>query len=75
MSTSKTGPNTPRKLPRGSRVVIKRDEEKYPPTRLWRDWRGKKGTVIEHNLGEIGVDLDDGSPTLWFYPYEVERLK
>lgn len=68
--------NTPRKLPKGSRVLITRDENKYPARGTWFGYRGKKGFVTEHNLGEIGVAFSKGGSTeAWFQPYEVERIK
>ena len=39
----------------GDRVRIQRDETRYPSKGTWPHFRDKTGTVVEFNLGEVGV--------------------
>lgn len=69
----------------GSLVRIERDEARYPSRGTWPQLRGKAGTVVEHNLGEVGVSFGSVKPrtdgrgrfrwnsedVYWFQPYEV----
>jgi hypothetical protein len=70
----------------GGRVRIERDETRYPSKGTWPQFRGKTGTVVEINLGEIGVVFGkvkprhDGrgkfirsghEPITWFQSYEL----
>jgi hypothetical protein len=47
----------------GDRVKIERDEQLYPSKGTWPYYRGKTGTVVEHNLGEIGASFGKVTPT------------
>lgn len=73
----------------GDRVKIGRDEKKYPSKGTWPRFRDKTGTVVEFNMGEIGVVFGkvkprtDGrgkfirsghEPITWFLPREVTPL-
>lgn len=66
----------------GTKVRIERDETLYPSKGTWPKYRGKRGTVVENNIGEIGVVFgetwrdsrnrirhDEG--ITWFQPYEI----
>lgn len=61
---------------KGTRVRIERDESVYPTSRVWRDFKGRTGTVFGTNMGEIGVRFDhpDRTGPAWFQPYEVTKI-
>ena len=57
------GPDAPApNLTVGSRVRCERDEKLYPSKGTWPYYRGKTGTVVEHNLGEVGVCFSKVTP-------------
>lgn len=71
----------------GTKVRIERDERRYPSKGTWPQFRGKTGTVVEINLGEIGVTFGkayprpdrprvyrSAGPVTWFQPYEITPL-
>jgi hypothetical protein len=68
----------------GDRVVIERDERKYPSRGTWPQFRGRTGTVVQTNLGEYGVVFGKVAPrtdgrgafrfegtVTWFQPHEL----
>lgn len=60
----------------GTKVVVQRDEAKYPPRGSWKFYRGKRGVVTGTSLGEIGVSFNKGSSAdAWFKRYELKELK
>lgn len=76
-----------RKPRRGDRVLVERDEERWPPKGTWKNYRGREGTVITTNRidKEYGVtfgavrERSDGSlagaDTLtWFLDHELTVL-
>ncbi len=70
----------------GDRVKIERDQKLYPSKGTWPQFRGRTGTVVQFNLGEIGVCFGkvwaaspkanrvlewEADQVYWFQPYEV----
>lgn len=47
----------------GTKVIVQRDETKYPPRGTGEQYRGRKGTVTCTALGEIGVSFTNGMST------------
>jgi len=41
----------------GDRVRIERDETRYPPRGTWPRFRGRRGTVVATNLGELATEI------------------
>ncbi|AOQ28169.1 hypothetical protein SEA_DUDELITTLE_51 [Mycobacterium phage DudeLittle] len=65
---------------KGTKVVIERDESKYPATRTWKQFRGKKGVVTCEVRGggpiEYGVSFSGGdSADAYFKAYELTERK
>lgn len=60
----------------GTKVVVERDESKYPSRGTWPRFRGKKGVVTGTAHGEIGVSFDGGPVAdAWFQRYELTERK
>lgn len=62
----------------GTKVVVQRDETKYPSKGSWPRFRGKRGVVTGTSHGEIGVSFsnDAGAPAdAWFQRYELTEWK
>jgi hypothetical protein len=69
----------------GDHLRIERDETRYPSKGTWPSFRGTTGTIVEFNLGEVGVCFTKVTPrtdgrgnfrydtksVAWFQPYEV----
>lgn len=59
----------------GTRVIVERDETKYPSRGSWPRFRGKRGTVTGTSLGEIGVSFSGGKEAeAWFQRYELRAI-
>lgn len=70
----------------GDRVRVERDETLYPSKGTWPRFRGKYGTVVETNDGELGVvfgkvrersgkgSLIGNEPVTWFQNYELRKI-
>lgn len=60
----------------GTRVIVQRDETKYPSKGSWPQFRGRKGVVTCNNDGEIGVSFCQGTTAdAYFQPYELTERK
>lgn len=60
----------------GTRVIVERDEKKYPPRGTWKQYRGKKGKVTCTALGTIGVSFSNDTNTdAYFQRYELKEIK
>ena len=70
----------------GTVVRIERDETKYPSKGTWPQFRGRTGTVVEFNLGEIAIGKTlpasgrrggnmAGNAVTWFRPYELAVIE
>lgn len=58
----------------GTRVIVERDEKKYPPRGSWKFYRGKKGVVTGTSQGEIGVSFSNGHQAdAWFQRHELSE--
>lgn len=65
---------------------VERDEKLYPSKGTWPRFRGKYGTVVETNDGELGVvfgkvravssrgSLIGNEPVTWFQNYELRKI-
>ncbi|AIS73814.1 hypothetical protein SEA_SEMPERFI_53 [Mycobacterium phage SemperFi] len=67
-------------MKKGTKVVIERDESKYPVTGTWKRFRGKKGVVTCEVRGggpiEYGVSFSGGdSADAYFKAYEMTERK
>ncbi|ASR86154.1 hypothetical protein SEA_BOBSWAGET_48 [Mycobacterium phage BobSwaget] len=65
---------------KGTKVVIQRDEKKYPAKGTWKQFRGKKGVVTCEVRGagpvEYGVSFSGGdSADAYFKSYEMSERK
>ena len=66
--------SAPAPFPVGARVVVERDEQRYPSRGTWPRYRGKVGMVASPGeFGEVGVLLGVG--TVWFKPWELRRIR
>lgn len=52
-------------LPKGTKVKVNTPQE--------RRYHGKTGEVIEHNMGETGVDFGSGA-LVWFLPNQLIKV-
>lgn len=66
----------------GTKVIVQRDEKKYPSRGTWPRFRGKKGTVSGTSHGEIGVQFCNDNAfepkngaDAWFQRYELTERK
>jgi hypothetical protein len=57
----------------GAKVVIERDETRYPCKGSWPRFRGREGTVVQINDDEHGVSFnkDLSRPDAWFKAHEI----
>ncbi|QDP44634.1 hypothetical protein SEA_NOTHINGSPECIAL_50 [Mycobacterium phage NothingSpecial] len=65
-------------MKKGTKVVIERDETKYPPRGSWKLFRGKKGVVVTGVIGgdEYGVSFSNSdSADAYFKRYELTERK
>ncbi|AOT24970.1 hypothetical protein PBI_KALPINE_50 [Mycobacterium phage Kalpine] len=63
-------------MKKGTKVVIERDETKYPARGTWNWYRGKKGVVTSVSGGEYGVSFSGGdSADAYFKLYELTERK
>ncbi|QTF81475.1 hypothetical protein SEA_TARSUSIV_51 [Mycobacterium phage TarsusIV] len=67
-------------MKKGTKVVIERDETKYPAKGTWKQFRGKKGVVTCEVRGggavEYGVSFCGGdSADAYFKLYELTERK
>jgi len=69
----------------GTRVIVGRDEERYPARGSWTRYRGRRGVIVSlnRNAGEFGVSFSErntiGPNTsipvdAWFLPHELQML-
>ena len=60
----------------GTKVIVQRDEAKYPPRGSWKFYRGKRGVVTGTAHGEIGVSFSGGDTAdAFFHRYELTERK
>ncbi|QGJ87779.1 hypothetical protein SEA_BIANCATRI92_52 [Mycobacterium phage BiancaTri92] len=67
-------------MKKGTKVVIERDETKYPAKGTWKQFRGKKGVVTCEVRGagpvEYGVSFSGGdSADAYFKKHELTERK
>lgn len=63
-------------MKKGTKVVVERDEKKYPARGTWPLFRGKKGVVTGASGGEYGVSFSGGSSAdAYFKPHELTERK
>jgi hypothetical protein len=68
----------------GHRVIIERDETRWPSGGTWPQYRGRRGVVVSINRAdhEIAVSFDPGArpgvggygSSSWFKAHELRRL-
>lgn len=59
----------------GTKVVVQRDEKKYPSRGTWPQFRGRKGVVTGTSHGEIGVSFrNSNSADAYFQRYELKVI-
>ncbi|KRD08622.1 hypothetical protein ASE48_08655 [Mycobacterium sp. Root265] len=61
----------------GTKVLIQRDEKKYPARGTWKQFRGKKGVITCINTDEFGVSFapGGGNTDAYFKGYELTERK
>lgn len=65
-------------MKKGTKVIVQRDETKYPPKGTWPWYRGKKGVVVTNLIhpSEYGVSFTGGdSADAYFKEYELTERK